>query len=70
MSDLPPCPQCASEHTYPDREFLVCPECGHEWSPGEAAGAEAAGDADGETDEKVVDADFEEVKDDDEKKSA
>ena len=36
----------------------------------EQSQAEAAGDADGETDEKVVDADFEEVKDDDEKKSA
>ncbi|MFH1517405.1 MAG: molecular chaperone DnaK, partial [Pseudomonadota bacterium] len=29
-----------------------------------------AGDGDGESDEKVVDADFEEVKDDDEQKSA
>lgn len=44
MSDLPPCPQCASEHTYPDRELLICPECGHEWAPGEATGAEAAGE--------------------------
>jgi protein PhnA len=33
MSDLPPCPECHSEYTYPDREQLVCPDCGHEWSP-------------------------------------
>lgn len=28
---LPPCPQCASEYTYPDGELLICPECAHEW---------------------------------------
>lgn len=33
MDDLPPCPKCASEHTYPDGALLVCPECAHEWSP-------------------------------------
>ncbi|HPR06214.1 MAG TPA: zinc ribbon domain-containing protein YjdM [Denitromonas sp.] len=44
MNELPPCPQCASAHTYPDREFLVCPECGHEWSPDEAAATEANSD--------------------------
>lgn len=44
MNELPPCPQCESEHAYPDREFLVCPECGHEWSPGEAAAATSGGD--------------------------
>jgi protein PhnA len=32
MSDLPHCPQCASEYTYEDSAMLVCPECGHEWS--------------------------------------
>ncbi len=33
MSDLPPCPQCSSGYAYPDPSgFLVCPECGHEWS--------------------------------------
>ncbi|HGG59328.1 MAG TPA: hypothetical protein ENK26_05335 [Gammaproteobacteria bacterium] len=35
MSDLPPCPQCNSEYTYEDGILLVCPECGHEWSPSE-----------------------------------
>ena len=33
MSDLPNCPECSSALTYPDGEFLVCPECAHEWSP-------------------------------------
>ena len=40
---LPPCPQCSSAYTYEDRDFLVCPECGHEWSPNEAAAAEEEG---------------------------
>lgn len=35
MSDLPPCPQCNSPYAYQDREHLVCPECGHEWNPGD-----------------------------------
>ncbi len=33
MSPLPPCPKCASEYTYEDRNLYVCPECAHEWSP-------------------------------------
>ena len=33
MTDtLPPCPQCGSAFTYEDRNQLICPECGHEWS--------------------------------------
>lgn len=32
MSELPPCPACQSIYTYEDRNMLVCPECGHEWS--------------------------------------
>lgn len=35
MSELPPCPQCQSPYAYQDGEMLVCPECGHEWRPGE-----------------------------------
>lgn len=35
MSQFPPCPQCASIYTYPDANLLLCPECGHEWSPQE-----------------------------------
>lgn len=33
---IPPCPECASDNTYPDAELLVCADCGHEWSPGAA----------------------------------
>lgn len=32
MSDLPPCPACASPYAYEDGIQYVCPECGHEWS--------------------------------------
>ncbi|WP_328897089.1 zinc ribbon domain-containing protein YjdM [Streptomyces sp. NBC_00236] len=43
MSDatetLPPCPECSGVYTYEMGALLVCPECGHEWSP---ASAEAA----------------------------
>lgn len=42
MSTLPPCPQCASTYTYEDGALLVCPECGHEWSPAQADTEEAA----------------------------
>ena len=42
MPTLPPCPQCASAYTYEDGAMLVCPECGHEWSPLQT---EAADDA-------------------------
>jgi protein PhnA len=37
MSQLPFCPQCASEFTYEDGVQLVCPECGHEWNETDAA---------------------------------
>ncbi len=36
MSELPPCPKCASTFTYEDGHQLVCPECAHEWSPDDA----------------------------------
>ena len=35
MSEFPPCPNCKSEYTYPTDNLLMCPECGHEWSPDE-----------------------------------
>ena len=42
MTTLPPCPKCNSEYSYQDGAQLVCPECGHEWVPGEIeAGDEA-----------------------------
>ena len=34
---LPPCPKCQSAYAYEDRELLVCPECGHEWSLAEGS---------------------------------
>jgi len=41
MSDLPKCPQCASQYTYDDGMLYVCPECAHEWSKdGEAESSE------------------------------
>ena len=30
---LPPCPACSSPYAYEMGALLVCPECGHEWSP-------------------------------------
>lgn len=52
MSNLPNCPNCASEYAYEDRNLLICPECGHEWSAeGDAADQEAnvVKDANGNT---------------------
>jgi len=43
MTDGLKCPKCSSEHVYQDGSLWVCPECAHEWAPGEA-GAEAAQD--------------------------
>ena len=43
MSALPACPKCQSAYTYEDGSMLVCPECGHEWSP--SASNEGAEDA-------------------------
>ncbi|MEU3227477.1 zinc ribbon domain-containing protein YjdM [Streptomyces sp. NPDC006976] len=40
---LPPCPECSGVYTYEMGALLVCPECGHEWSP--ATSAEPAGGA-------------------------
>jgi protein PhnA len=43
MSDLPACPECASEYVYADGTLYVCPECAHEW------GQEAATESDVKT---------------------
>ncbi|WP_405721395.1 zinc ribbon domain-containing protein YjdM [Streptomyces sp. NBC_00046] len=42
---LPPCPACSGVYTYEMGALLICPECGHEWSPtsAEPAGEGAAG---------------------------
>ncbi len=42
MSDFPKCPECASEYAYEDRDMLVCPDCGHEWSA-DSTGSESEG---------------------------
>ncbi|MGC1547321.1 MAG: zinc ribbon domain-containing protein YjdM [Rhodanobacter sp.] len=41
MSDIPACPLCAMENTYPDGDNFVCADCGHEWPA--VAAAEATG---------------------------
>lgn len=35
MSTIPHCPVCNSEYAYEDRGLFICPECAHEWLPGE-----------------------------------
>ncbi|MDR3681484.1 MAG: zinc ribbon domain-containing protein YjdM [Flavipsychrobacter sp.] len=37
MAELAPCSLCKSTYTYQMDATLVCPECGHEWNPEEAA---------------------------------
>ena len=32
MHEFPFCPECKSGFTYSDRDMLVFPTCGHEWS--------------------------------------
>ncbi|QOL25619.1 PhnA domain-containing protein [Thalassotalea sp. LPB0316] len=34
---IPNCPKCDSEYVYQDQALFICPECGHEWNPTEAA---------------------------------
>lgn len=43
MPDLPNCPQCGMDNTYPDGDNLVCADCGHEWPLAGGAGAADAG---------------------------
>ena len=35
------CPLCHSQHVYQDRDLWICPECAHEFVPGEAIESEA-----------------------------
>lgn len=46
MPALPACPQCAMHNTYEDSGggfgSLVCPDCGHEWSPTDEPAAAAS----------------------------
>jgi len=42
MPNIPACPLCAMENTYPDGDNIVCADCGHEWP---IAAVEAATEA-------------------------
>lgn len=43
MSEIPACPRCGQENTYPDGDNYVCADCGHEWPiAASAAAADAA----------------------------
>lgn len=44
MSDIPACPVCSKENTYPDGDNYVCADCGHEF-PIVAAAPDADADA-------------------------
>jgi protein PhnA len=46
MNDLPDCPQCRMENTYPDGDLLICPDCGHECPATATATATAPEDSD------------------------
>ncbi|NBV42769.1 alkylphosphonate utilization protein [bacterium] len=35
MTEIPPCPNCNSTYAYADGALLICPECAHEWAPGD-----------------------------------
>ena len=37
MADTTICPKCNSTYGYPTGTSMMCPECGHEWNPEEAA---------------------------------
>ncbi|MYQ44431.1 alkylphosphonate utilization protein [Streptomyces sp. SID4985] len=47
LENPPPCPKCSCEYTYEMNALVVCPECAHEWAPGEAGEAGEAGAQDG-----------------------
>ncbi|HQW76587.1 MAG: alkylphosphonate utilization protein [Xanthomonadales bacterium] len=46
MSDIPACPICSMENTYPDGDNYVCADCAHEWP---IVAVAAAGDDDAAT---------------------
>lgn len=45
VDSLPLCPECSSQHAYEMGALLVCPMCGHEWSPAEAESTSVDTDA-------------------------
>ncbi|MBO0980664.1 zinc ribbon domain-containing protein YjdM [Microbacterium sp. SD291] len=49
MADsIPLCPECSSEHAYEMGALLVCPMCGHEWSPADSSSSGDPASADAE----------------------
>jgi len=40
MSQIPACPQCCSDNTYPDGDSYVCADCAHEWTVADNAQAD------------------------------
>ena len=50
MSDIPACPQCGMENTYPDGANYICADCAHEWpieAPAAAEGRTIVRDSNG-----------------------
>lgn len=35
MNTPPECPICGMNNTYSDGSLFICPDCAHEWAPGE-----------------------------------
>lgn len=58
MSDVPSCPECASEYCYEDGALYICPECAHEW-------AKDAADQDSDNEKVIRDANGNVLKDGD-----
>jgi protein PhnA len=44
MDDFAACPECDGVNTYPMGTLMVCPECAHEWVPGDVEEAEKVDD--------------------------
>ncbi len=45
MSNVPACPQCSLENTYPDGDNFVCADCAYEWPMAADAAEDEAQDA-------------------------
>ena len=43
MSNLPACPQCTLDNTYPEGDNYICADCGFEWPQAVADAAEDTG---------------------------
>lgn len=43
MPQIPACPQCGSDNTYPDGTSYVCADCAHEWPMASDAQSSDAG---------------------------